>query len=72
MRTCTEHAACYTVQCNAMLKISAISSRCSTFAKSSLCVDDRLRPCAKYVVDAKVGKQQKRTEVSNEFGEDKT
>jgi len=55
-----------------MLKISAISSRCSTFAKTSLCVDDRLRPCAKYVVDAKVGKQQKRTEVSNEFGENKT
>jgi len=49
----------------------AISSNCSRFAEISLCVDDRLRPCAKYVVDAKVGQQQKRTEVSNEFAEDK-
>jgi len=41
------------------------------FCKNQPVVDDRLRPCAKYVVDAKVGKQQKRTEVSNEFGEDR-
>ena len=36
-----------------------------------MCVDHRLRPCAKYVVDAKVGQQKKRTEVSDEFAEDK-